>query len=143
MNTPNKQAELEKEIERRLTCPYCKKKLNKEWKCFHKENDKGIPLEYKISYDYLDKLQAELKGIKETITEKGLVKLDDVMKIIDDIEVKPKDNSITRFTPYIYSEELKAKLQKILHSQTEQSEEDGCLKDNSLSKSDSPPKEIK
>jgi hypothetical protein len=37
-------------------------------------------------------------------------------------------------------EELKAKLQEQNHIQTEQSEGDGCLKDNSLSKSDSPPK---
>lgn len=40
-------------------------------------------------------------------------------------------------------ERIKTKLQEQNHSQTEQSEGDGCLRDNSLSKSDSPPQEIK
>ena len=85
MNEINKkQQDLEKEIEKRLTCPYCKKKLNKEWKCFHKENNKGIPIEYRISYDYLDKLQAELKGIK--FAKKEMLKeMDAIIKKLESV----------------------------------------------------------
>lgn len=39
--------------------------------------------------------------------------LKQVMEIIDKIEVKPEDNSVTRFTPYIYSEELKEELENL------------------------------
>jgi len=34
----------------------------------------------------------------------------EVLEIIDKLEIKPKDNSITRFTPYIYTEKLKAQI---------------------------------
>ena len=40
------------------------------------------------------------------------IAITDVMKIIDKLEVKPKDNSITRFSPYIYTEQLRVELNK-------------------------------
>ena len=36
----------------------------------------------------------------------------DFLKMIDELTIKPKDSSITRFTPYIYVEELKSTIQK-------------------------------
>jgi hypothetical protein len=37
----------------------------------------------------------------------------DILDIIKKLEVKPKDNSITRFTPYIYSEAIQAQIQSL------------------------------
>lgn len=92
--------EQEQYAERRLKCPWCNEYIN------------------------LSKIMQEAhnNGKAQTLAEKGLVKLDDVMKIIDELDINKILNSedLREFMNQDYSEEeliiivleeLKAKLQ--------------------------------
>lgn len=68
MDNMTRTEELKKEIEKELTCPYCKKELKEKdnYVCKHKNNNDLIPKEYIYCSNKIQLLHAELKVITET-----------------------------------------------------------------------------